>query len=88
MVTKMANPFILTSGCWLYGIKPQYVQVKNLTYAAAAAGLEEISFCRISRTLASVARIWRRMSASSGLAASAISSLPNANIAARFSSER
>ena len=31
MVTKMANPFILTSGCWLYGIKPQYVQVKNLT---------------------------------------------------------
>ena len=33
-----------------------------------------MSFCRISRTLEEQARIWRRISASSGLAASAISS--------------
>ena len=31
MVTKMENTFIPTHGCWLYGINPQYVQVKNLT---------------------------------------------------------
>ena len=38
--------------------------------------LDEISFCRISRTLASVARICLRIEASSGLAESAISSSP------------
>ena len=36
MVKTMANPFIPTHGCWLYGVKPQYVQVKNLTEAELA----------------------------------------------------
>ena len=40
------------------------------------AWLEEMIFCKISRTLASVARICRRMEASSGLAESASSSVP------------
>ena len=38
--------------------------------------LEEMSFCRMSRTLDSVARMCRRMEASSGLAESASSSSP------------
>ena len=40
------------------------------------AWLEEMSLLRMSRTLLAVARMWRRMSASSGLAESAISSSP------------
>lgn len=31
MVKKLENTFIPTHGCWLYGVKPQYVQAKNLT---------------------------------------------------------
>ena len=50
--------------------------------------LEEISFCRISRTLASVARMWRRIEASSLLAESANSSSPTMELVMVSSKKR
>ena len=50
--------------------------------------LEEISFCRMSRTLDSVARICRRMEANSGLAESASSSSPTMELVIVSSKKR
>ena len=50
--------------------------------------LEEMSRCKMSRTLASAARMCRRMEASSGLAESAISSSPRMELVMRSSKKR